>query len=128
MAAIDKHLVYLTVVQKVEGKPLGLETSGVGDRTNNPRIVRLSCLPLCNSCYYRKVPKFSDARKLCCNLPITQTKRPNLRVFCQNGANGIATVKTPIRLLLEEQSDLGLHYLPIPICPKTWGHYVNSSK
>ena len=30
---------------------------------------------------YRKVPKFSDARKLCCNLPKIQTKRPNLRVF-----------------------------------------------
>ena len=29
--------------------------------------------------YYRKVPKFSDARKLCCNLPKSQTKRPNLR-------------------------------------------------
>ena len=30
---------------------------------------------------YRKVPKFSDARKLCCNRPKIQTKRPNLRVF-----------------------------------------------
>ena len=25
---------------------------------------------------YRKVPKFSDARKLCCNLPKIQEKRP----------------------------------------------------
>ena len=57
---------------------------------------------------YRKVPKFSDARNLCCNLPKIQTKRPNLRVFCQNGANA---VKTLIRLLLKEQSDLGLHCL-----------------
>ena len=31
---------------------------------------------------YRKVPKFSDARNLCCNLPKIQTKRPNLKVFC----------------------------------------------
>ena len=30
---------------------------------------------------YRKVPKFSDARKLCCNLHKIQEKRPNLRVF-----------------------------------------------
>ena len=30
---------------------------------------------------YRKVPKFSDARKLCCYPPKIQTKRPNLR-FC----------------------------------------------
>ena len=46
---------------------------------------------------YRKVPKFSDPRKLCCNLPKIQTKRPNLRVFCQNGANGIANSEDPLR-------------------------------
>ena len=39
---------------------------------------------------YRKVPKFSDAKKHCCNLPKIQTKRPNLRVFRQKDANGIA--------------------------------------
>ena len=39
---------------------------------------------------YRKVLKFWDANFLCCNLPKTQTKRPNCRVFRQNGANGIA--------------------------------------
>ena len=78
-------------------------------------------------------PKFSEARKLCCNLPKIQTKRPNLRVFHQKDANEIAngtvktlirllleTVKTLIRLLLEEQSeeeqsDLGLHCLPRPV-------------
>ena len=32
---------------------------------------------------FRKVPKFSDARKLCCYLPKIQTESPNLRVFCQ---------------------------------------------
>ena len=32
---------------------------------------------------YRKVPEFSDARQLCCNLTRIQTKRPNFRVFCQ---------------------------------------------
>ena len=37
-----------------------------------------------------KVPKFSEARKFCCNLPKTQTKRPILRVFRQKDANGIA--------------------------------------
>ena len=37
---------------------------------------------------YRKVPKFSDATKLCCNLPKTQTKRPNLRVFRQKDSLG----------------------------------------
>ena len=44
---------------------------------------------------YREVPKFSDARKLRCNLPKIQTKRPNLRVFCQNDANGIVNSEDP---------------------------------
>ena len=38
--------------------------------------------------YYSKVPKFSDARKHCWNLPKIQTKKPNLRKFHQKGANG----------------------------------------
>ena len=44
---------------------------------------------------YRKVPKFSDARKLCCNLPKIQTKRPNLRAFHQKHANGKANSEDP---------------------------------
>ena len=32
-------------------------------------------------CDYRKIPKFSDTRNLCCNLPKIQTKRPNHRDF-----------------------------------------------
>ena len=44
---------------------------------------------------YRKVPKFVDARKLRCNLPKFQTKWPNLRVFRQKGANGIANSEDP---------------------------------
>ena len=69
---------------------------------------------------YRKVPKFSDARKLFCNLPKIQTMKPNLSVFRQKNANGIANSEDPdqIRLLLEEQSDLRLHCLPRPFCPK----------
>ena len=39
---------------------------------------------------YRKVPKFSGTRILCCNLPKIQEERPNLRVFLRKGANGIA--------------------------------------
>ena len=46
-------------------------------------------------CEYRKVPKFSDARKLCCNLSKIQTKRPNLRIYCQKDANGIANSEDP---------------------------------
>ena len=44
---------------------------------------------------YRKVPKFSDARKLCCNPPKIQEKRPNLRVFRQKVANGIVNSEDP---------------------------------
>ena len=44
---------------------------------------------------YRKVPKFSEAKQLCCNLPTIQTKRPNLRVFREKDANGIANSEDP---------------------------------
>ena len=44
---------------------------------------------------YRKVPKFSDTRKLGCNLPKIQTKSPNLRLFSQEDANGIANSEDP---------------------------------
>ena len=44
---------------------------------------------------YRKDPKFSNGKKLCCNLHKIQTKRPNLRVFCQKDANGIANSEDP---------------------------------
>ena len=44
---------------------------------------------------YHKVPKFSDARKLCCNLPKIQEKRQNLWVFRQKDASGIANSGDP---------------------------------
>ena len=44
---------------------------------------------------YCKVPKFSDTRKVCCNLPKIQTKRPKLSVFYQTDANGIANSEDP---------------------------------
>ena len=50
---------------------------------------RFSCEEAC-IVNYRKGPKFSNAIKLCCNLPKIETKRPNLRVFRQKNANGIA--------------------------------------
>ena len=43
----------------------------------------------------RKVPKFSDGRKLCCNQSKIQTKRPNCRVLCQKDTNGIANSEDP---------------------------------
>ena len=44
---------------------------------------------------YRQVPKFLNARKLCFNLSKIQTKMPNLRIFCQKDANGIANSEDP---------------------------------
>ena len=44
---------------------------------------------------YRKVPKFSDARKLCCKQPKIQTKRPNYKIFCRKDANVIANSEDP---------------------------------
>ena len=72
---------------------------------------------------YRKVPKFSDSRKLYCNLPKIQTKTPSLWVFRHKDANGIANSEDPDQTAPKEQSDLGLHCLPRPICPKTLDHY-----
>ena len=45
---------------------------------------------------FRKVPKFSDARKLCCNLSKIKTKRPNLKVFRQKDTDGIANIEDSI--------------------------------
>ena len=44
---------------------------------------------------YRKVPKFSDSIKFCCNLPKIQTKRPNLKVFHRRDASGITDSEDP---------------------------------
>ena len=44
---------------------------------------------------YVKVPKFSAARRLCCNLPKIQEKRAKLYVFRQKDANGIANSEDP---------------------------------
>ena len=68
---------------------------------------------------YRKVPKLSDAKKLCGYQPELQTKRTTLRVFCQKDANGIANNEDPDQTASLEQSDLGLHCLPRPICLKS---------
>ena len=55
---------------------------------------------------YRKVLTFLDARKLCCNLPKIQEKRPNLWVFSQKDANGIANSVDPDQTALFAQTCL----------------------
>ena len=54
-----------------------------------PRRIRLAQYD------YRKVPKFTDAKKLCCNLSKIQEKRSNLWVFRQKAANRIANSEDP---------------------------------
>ena len=41
--------------------------------------------------------KFSDTKIFCCkpHVPKIQTMRPNLGLFCQNGAKGIANSEDP---------------------------------
>ena len=41
------------------------------------------------------MPKFSEARKPCCNQPKIQTKMVNLRVLHQKDANGKANSEDP---------------------------------
>ena len=85
---------------------------------NKPNINQHT-ISTCQIYVYRKFPKFSDARKLCCNLPKIQTKRSNLRVFHQKDTNGIANSEDPDQ---KAPPGLGLHCLPRPVCPKTLGH------
>ena len=75
---------------------------------------------------YRKVPKFSDTRKLCCNLPKLQTTRPNLRVFHQQDAKVIANSEDPDQTAPRGAVWSGLHCLHWPFCLKTLDCYGRS--
>ena len=66
--------------------------------------------------FYCKVPKFSYTKKLCCNLSKIQTKKPNIRGFPQKDTSKIANSEDPDQTA--RLSDLNLHCLPRPICPK----------
>ena len=68
---------------------------------------------------YRKVPKFSDTRKLCSNLPKIQTKRRNCGVFRQKDANGIANgedpdVTAPVCTVCTDKSVRKLRIITVP--------------
>ena len=62
-----------------------------------PQVLSQFAALHCDTLYpiYCKAPKFSDARKLCFNLPKFQEKRPNLWVFHQKDANGMANSEDP---------------------------------
>ena len=61
--------------------------------TAKPLVVQILRVFYCSM--YRKTPKISDIRKLSCNTPKIQIKGPNLRVFLQRDANGIANSEDP---------------------------------
>ena len=44
---------------------------------------------------YRQVPKYWDARKLCCNQPKFRTKRQTCSALCQKDANEIVNREDP---------------------------------
>ena len=64
------------------------------------------------SSIYRKVPKFKQTDHI-------------LGYFVKKMQMELQIMKTLIKLLLKEQSALGLHCLPRPISPKTYDHYGN---
>ena len=52
--------------------------------------------PSCNqSSVISNILNFRTPKKFCLNLPRTQTKRPNLRVFRQKDVNGTANSEDP---------------------------------
>ena len=63
---------------------------------------------------FRKFPNFRTPEIFAVNY-LKFKQRQNFRVLHQKDANGIANSEDPD----EEQSDLGLHCLPRPICLKT---------
>ena len=66
---------------------------------------------------YCKFPKYSDTQKNCCNHPKSWTRWRFLSVMHPKDAEGIANSVDP------DQSDLGLHCLSRPVCPKTYENY-----
>ena len=54
--------------------------------------ISVKVLPIWKYC---KIPKFSDSRKHCNDLPKIQTKTPNFKEFHLKGANGIANSEDP---------------------------------
>ena len=68
--------------------------------------------------HYRKIPKNSDTRKICCNHPKIRTKWLYKWEMCPKDIDGIADSVDP-----DQTAPLGLHCLPRPICLKTWEQY-----
>ena len=70
-----------------------------------------------------KFLNFWMPEKRCCTVPKIQTKGPNLRVFCQKVANGIANSENP------EQTDPRSSLIWVCIvCPDLLDNYSNCSE
>ena len=67
---------------------------------------------------YRYDPNNLDTQNICCNYPKILTMWLYHSVMHQKDVDEIAYSVGPD----QEQSDLGLHCLPRPACPKTWDH------
>ena len=76
-----------------------------------------SSIVSCNS-IYRKVTKFWTQENLAVIYLKFKQRCQTLAYFAKKMQMEKQTVKTLIRLLLKEQSDLGLHFLPRPISQK----------
>ena len=87
-------------------KPTGLEFREKQEENDNAEVFTTNL-------WYRKTPKISDTPKLCCNHLKSWTRWLFLRVMHPKDAEGTANNVDP------DQTALGLHCLPRPVCPKT---------
>ena len=72
---------------------------------------------------FRKKPKYSDTRKICCNYPKRLTVWFYDRVMHPKDADKMANSVDLDQTAPLEQSDLGLHCLARPAHLKTYDHY-----
>ena len=94
---------------------------GPGRKPRRPVFWRRGSISCCLLALNCKVPEFLDARKLCCNLSKIQGKEAKpIKVFfflskwCKWNSK---------QCIPEEQSELGLHFCPRPICSKILDRY-----
>ena len=89
----NDHLIFFFLY--IDKYAASLQNHKSGQHSENSLGIRKVLTVRIKKKNYRKVPIFSDTRKLCCNLPKIQTKRQNHRVFCQKDANGKANSEDP---------------------------------
>ena len=73
----------------------------------------------CDFTFYRKNSKIWDTSNNCHNCPKNRKVWRNIALMHPKDADGMANSVDLIRMLLQKQSDFGLHWLLRPICPNT---------